>query len=343
MFLLVLSVLVFVHEFGHFLAAKKSGVKVEEFGFGLPPRIFGRKIGDTLYSLNLLPIGGFVKLKGEEGEVLGFGSEGSFAVASNPKRLFIVVAGVLGNLLLAYLIFVLLFLVGNPTLAGKVKISDVAKNSPAEASQIKPGDSVLMVGGKSVSEPQDFINNVNSKKGNKVTITVEREGKTLNLAAMPRVNPPSGEGPLGVVVGFDGHLTYKKVGFGQAFALAGQEIYKDLSLMILGLKNMVAEVFAGKAPAEVTGVVGIYKISTQALEIGIRIYLQLVALISLNLFMFNLLPIPALDGGRLLFILIETFTRRKISPKVEKAANNFGLATLLVLFVLVTIRDIKRF
>lgn len=342
-FLLALSVLVFVHEFGHFIAAKKSGVKVEEFGFGIPPRIFGKKVGDTVYSINLLPIGGFVKLKGEEGEVMGFGSEGSFASAPNSKRIVIVVSGVIGNLLLAYLIFVFLFLVGNPAMTGKVRISDVVKNSPAEASQIKANDSVLKVDGKEVTEPQDFINKVNSKKGNKVTITVEREGKTLNLMAIPRVSPPNGEGPLGVVVGFDSHLSYKKVGFGQAFIMAGQEIYKDLTLMVLGLKGMITEIFKGKAPAEVTGVVGIYKISTQALEIGIRIYLQLVALISLNLFMFNLLPIPALDGGRLLFILVETFTRRKISPKVEKAVNNFGLATLLVLFVLVTIRDIKRF
>lgn len=342
-FLLALSILVFVHEFGHFIAAKKSGVKVEEFGFGLPPRIFGRKIGDTLYSINLLPIGGFVKLKGEEGEVLGFGSEGSFASAPNSKRLIIVLAGVIGNLLLAYLIFVLLFLVGNPTMAGKVKISGVAKDSPAEASQIKPGDYVLKVDGKEVPEPSDFISRVNSQKGNKVTVTVEREGKTLNLVAIPRLKPPSGEGPLGVVVGFDSHLTYKRAGFGDALILAGQEIYKDLNLMVLGLKSMVTEIFKGKAPADVTGVVGIYKISTQALETGFRIYLQLVALISLNLFMFNILPIPALDGGRLLFILIETFTRRKISPKVEKVVNNFGLATLLVLFVLVTIRDIKRF
>jgi len=342
-FLLSLSILVFVHEFGHFIAAKRSGVKVEEFGFGLPPRVFGRKIGDTLYSLNLLPIGGFVKLKGEDGEVMGFGSEGSFAAASNAKRLIIVVAGVIGNLILAYLIFVLLFLVGNPTLTGKVKIAEVTKNSPAEASEIRAGDYVARVDGKQVSDPQDFINNVNGRKGKVVTLTVERDGETISLVTTPRVNPPSGEGPLGVVVGFDSNLTYKKTNLDQAVILAAKEIYKDLSLMAAGLKNLVSEVFAGRAPAEVTGVVGIYKISTQALEVGFRIYLQLVALISLNLFMFNLLPIPALDGGRLLFILIETMRGKKISPRVEKAVNNFGLAALLLLFVLVTIRDIKRF
>jgi regulator of sigma E protease len=342
-FLLALSVLVFVHEFGHFIAAKKSGVKVDEFGFGLPPRIFGRKVGDTLYSINLLPIGGFVKLKGEDGEVLGFGSEGSFVAASNPKRLIIVLAGVVGNLLLAYLIFVLLFLVGNPTMIGKVIISNVAKNSPAEASQIKPNDYVLKVDGVAVTEPQDFINRVNNKKGIKVDIVVEREGSVLNLTAIPRVSPPSGEGPLGVVVGFDSHLTYRKAGFVQAATLAGQEIYKDLALMVLGLKSMLNEMIKGRAPTDIAGVVGIYKFSAQALEVGYRIYLQLVALISLNLFMFNLLPIPALDGGRLLFIIIEMVTRKKISPKVEKVVNNFGLALLLALFVLVTIRDIKRF
>lgn len=352
-FLITLSVLVFVHEFGHFLAAKRSGVKVEEFGFGLPPRILWRKVGETTYSLNLLPIGGFVKLRGEEGdpsrqggaeaEVLGFGSEGSFAAASKFKRLIIIVAGVLGNLLLSYLIFVLLFLVGNPTVSGKVKIAEVAKDSPAEVAQIKPGDYVTNVSGREVTQPQDFIDGVGQAKGKEVSLTVERDGKTLNLAAVPRVNPPSGQGPIGVVIGFDSNLTYQKFDLPKAVVMAGQEIYRDLSLMIAGLGNLVSEVFKGRAPQDVTGVVGIYKISTQALEVSFRLYLQLVALISLNLFMFNLLPIPALDGGRLLFVLVEIARGRKISPRVERAVNNFGLALLLVLFVLITIRDIRRF
>lgn len=343
LFLLTLSVLVFVHEFGHFIAAKKSGVKVEEFGFGLPPRIFGRKVGETLYSLNLLPIGGFVKLKGEEGEVMGFGSEGSFGDAPNFKRFIIVVAGVIGNLILAYLIFVLLFVTGNPTLTGRVKVSEVAKDSPAAQANFEPEDYLVKVNGLSIENPQDFIDAVNGQKGQNVDFTVERAGKTIELKALPRVSPPSGEGPLGVRVGFDSKLVYPKVGFPQALVLAAKETYTDLSLMVFGLKNIISQLFMGRAPQDVTGVVGIYKLTSQALGVGFGVYLQFVALISLNLFMFNLLPIPALDGGRLLFVVVESVTRKKINSKVERLVNNVGLALLLTLFVLITIRDIQRF
>lgn len=343
-FLITLSVLVFVHEFGHFLAAKKSGVKVEEFGFGLPPRIFGRKIGETLYSLNLLPIGGFVKLKGEDGaEVAGFGSEGSFASISKKKRLVIITAGVFGNLILAYFLFVFLFLVGYPTISGRVKVDEVSKDSPAALGGFQAGDVLLSLNGKKIEDPSQFIREVKDSSGKPATFTVERQGKILNLKSTPRTNPPSGQGALGVRLSFDSHLTYPRLGLPNSLLAGARETQKYLVLMFTGIKNLVLDIFKGKAPEEVTGVVGIYKLSTQALEIGYQVYLQFVALISLNLFLFNLLPVPALDGGRVVFIFVEAITRRKINPKAEGFVNNVGLVVLLALFVLITLRDIRRF
>lgn len=352
-FLLTLSVLVFVHEFGHFLAAKKSGVKVEEFGFGLPPRLWGWRFGETLYSLNLLPIGGFVKLKGEEGpsrrdrdeadEVLGFGEKDSFATAGILKRIVIVGSGVLGNLLLAYLIFYFLFLVGYPRFFGQVKVEEVAAGSPAQVAQILPGDVVVEVAGQKVETPDDFLEQVTRLKGQEVALVILRQEQTLSLAATPRADPPAGQGPLGVRIVYDSQLTYEKSGLGKASVDALEEVGHNLKLMLQGLRRMVINLFVGKVPQDIAGVVGIYRLSSQAYQIGSGIFLQFVAIISLNLFVFNLLPLPALDGGRLLFILLEVVLRRRLNPKVEKIVNNLGLALLLILFVLITIRDFQRF
>jgi len=341
-FLFTLSVLVFVHELGHFLAAKKSGVKVEEFGFGIPPRIFGKKIGETIYSINLLPIGGFVRLKGEEGEVLGFGQKDSFRSISNFKRLFIVLSGVLGNLLLAYFIFTFLFLVGYPKFSGQIKVTEVVSASPAELSGLKVGDVFVNVGRLKVETPDDFVNEVTRQKGQKVDFGILREGRKLEISLKPRINPPEGQGPLGVRLGFEASLNYQKVSLIEAPVKAFEEISSNIVLMLSGLKKIFLNLFSLKVPSEVAGVVGIYKLSSQASEAGFRIFLQFVAIISLNLFMFNLLPIPALDGGRLLFILIEAVSRKSLNPKFEKWVNNIGLALLLTLFVLITIRDFRR-
>ncbi len=342
-FLLVLSVLVFVHELGHLLAAKRSGVRVEEFGFGLPPRIFGRKIGNTLYSINLLPIGGFVKLKGEDAEMAGFGDADSFASIKPSRRIFIVGAGVLGNLFLAYLIFVGLFLVGYPKLSGQVKVSEVTPGSPAAAANVLPGDVVSSFNHQKIETPDDLIEKTNQKRGQEIVLTVERSGQLSEVKVVPRVSPPPGQGPLGVRLGFEGGLVYEKVGLASVPLRAAQEIAKQLGLMAAGLQKMVGGLFVGKVPQEVAGVVGIYKISSQAYEAGLRIFAQFVAVVSLNLFVFNLLPIPALDGGRILFILPELIFKRKVSPKVERMVNNLGLVLLLTLVVLVTIRDVRRF
>lgn len=342
---IVFSLLVFVHELGHFLVAKWRKVRVEEFGFGLPPRIWGRKFKGTVYSLNFIPLGGFVKLKGEDPEVAGFGDADSFRVKSKISRTAIILAGVLGNLALAWLIFSLLFMVGNPRISGQTVIEEVLSGSPAEGVGILPGDTVLSVDGRPVETTDELVFLIKQKAGAPVKLRVDRVGEIKDFSVVPRPEPPTGEGPLGVKIALvDPQVNLISYPFGQALWQAGGEVGRILRDMLVGLVTMIARIFTrGEIPTEVTGVVGIKAMTDVAASMGKRFFLQFVALLNLNLFIFNLLPVPALDGGRLLFVGLEVVFRKRLSPKIEKIANNLGLAFLLLLSALVTIKDIATF
>lgn len=342
---IVLSLLVFVHELGHFLAAKWRGVFVEEFGFGLPPRLWGKRLGDTIYSVNLFPIGGFVKLKGEDPEVAGFGDADSFAVKSKVSRALIIVAGVLGNLLLAWLIFTFLFTIGNPEFKGDVFIKEVSEGSPAYEVGIKAGDWVLSINDITIENLEDLIVETRKNAGREVKLNVKRGAEAKTFRLVPRLVPPEGEGAMGVALETrNERVEVSKYSAWQSLLVAAKELVNILSRMISGLKILVMElIFQSEVPKEVTGIVGIKALTDVAAELGERFFLQFVAILNLNLLIFNLLPIPALDGGRLLFVGIEAAVGRKIPAKVERWANQLGMAILLLLFVLITIRDIGRF
>jgi len=342
---LVFSLLVFVHELGHFLMAKWRKVAVEEFGFGLPPRLWGKKFRGTMYSLNFIPLGGFVKLKGEDPEVAGFGDANSFSVKSKKSRTAIIIAGVLGNLALAWLIFSLLFAVGNPSVSGKVTIEEVYAGSPAEGVGLQKGDVVLAIDEQKVKTTEELILAVEQKAGRVVKLEIDRKGLALQMAVVPRVEPPEDEGPLGVSIALtDPQVSLTTYPFWQAPGYALLEVGKILKSMFLGFGAMLGRLFTrGEIPTEVTGVVGIKAMTDVAASMGERFFLQFMALLNLNLFLFNLLPLPALDGGRLLFVGFEAVLKRKLNPKIEKLANNLGLAFLLLLSALVTIKDIATF
>ncbi len=341
----VFSLLVFVHELGHFLVAKWRKVVVEEFGFGLPPRIWGKKIKGTIYSFNWIPLGGFVKLKGEDPEAAFIGDVDSFSVKSKKSRTAIVLAGVLGNLLLAWLIFSFLFAIGNPGISGKVVIEEVVSGSPAEVVGLQKGDTVLTIDGQEVGTTEDLIFRVKERAGSMVNLRVNRSGQTLEFQPIPREKPPVDEGPLGVKIALiDPQVNLVTYPFWQAPWYALVEIGGILKEMVWGFGSMIARIFTqGRVPTEVTGVVGIKVLTDVAAEMGKRFFLQFIALLNLNLFIFNLLPVPALDGGRLLFVGLEVLLRRKLDPKVERMANSISLAFLLLLSALVTIQDISRF
>ena len=341
----VFSVLVFVHEAGHFLMAKWRKVAVEEFGFGLPPRLWGKKFKGTVYSLNWIPLGGFVKLKGEDPEMAGFGDADSFRVKSKVSRAAIILAGVLGNLLLAWLIFSFLFAIGNPGIFGKVIIEEVVSGSPAEVAGLRKDDVVLAIDGREVGTTEDLILEVNRQAGQEVGLEIERQGLSLQMRLVPRIEPPEGEGALGIKIAMvEPEVILTKYPLWQAPWYALCEVGALLRSMILGFGAMLVGIFTrGEVPTEVAGVVGIKALTDVAASMGKRFFLQFIALLNLNLFIFNLLPIPALDGGRLLFLGFEAVLRRKLNPKIEKIANNLSLALLLLLSVLVTIQDISRF
>ena len=342
---IVLSLLVFVHELSHFLVARWRKVAVEEFGFGLPPRLWGKKFRGTIYSLNLIPLGGFVKLKGEDPEVAGFGDADSFRVKSKKSRAAIILAGVFGNLTLAWLIFSLLFAIGNPYIHGKVQIEEVASGSPAEAVGLKKGDIVLAVDDQKVETTEDLILKVQKKAGSEVKLQIARQGQSLEIQVVPRSAPPAGEGPLGIrITMIEPRISLISYPFWQAPWYAGIEVGRVLKDMAVGFGAMLGRIFTrGEVPTGVAGPVGIKALTDVAASMGKRFFLQFIALLNLNLFIFNLLPIPALDGGRLLFVGLEALLRRRLNPKVEKTANNISLAFLLLLSILVTIQDISRF
>lgn len=339
-FILVLSILVLVHELGHFLVAKKFGILVEEFGFGLPPKIFGKKIKDTIYSINLLPFGGFVRLHGELTEDNVTKPGRAFLNKRKSVKIAVIVAGVIMNFILAIVAFAIVYsFTGIPRDTKEVKILDIATGSPAQIGQILVGDKVLAVDGVKVTSVDEFISKIEGKKGKKVTLQLQDRKVTLT----PRVNPPEGEGSLGVTI------TNTEIYFVPIWQRPFLGIYYGFkeSLfwsknVILGLFSIFTSLFKGQVPQDISGPVGVFAVTSEVAKEGILSLLNLLGIISVNLAIINILPFPALDGGRLLFIFIEKVIGRKIIPKVEAVIHTIGMIILLGLILAITIHDIRR-
>lgn len=349
-FLVILSVLVFVHEFGHFLAAKKAGIKVEEFGFGYPPRIWAKKIGETEYSLNAIPFGGFVRLFGDPAEGKPPKSKDfkkSFLGKSKKARLGVILAGVLANFLLGIFIFSLVYsLTGIPKKVDKVKIVGIASGSPAEKAGLKIDDVILAVDEEKISKLADFTRLIQEKRGKEIKLLVGRKENDSNLlfSITPRENPPEGEGPLGVIVSDVEIIKYPFWQMPVRGAVEGVKEALGWGLLILvSLKKMFLDlIFRGIVPKDVAGPVGIFQATSVVARQGILAVLEFVGILSVNLAVVNILPFPALDGGRLIFVAWEIITRRRPKPSFERLVNTVGMAILIFLLVLVTINDIWR-
>ena len=343
-FLVVLSILVLVHELGHFIVARKSGVLVEEFGFGIPPRIFGVQVGETLYSLNLLPFGGFVKLHGESSDEGVSYPDRAFLNKSKKVRSLILVAGVLMNFILAILAFAVVYsFSGIPKDTGQVKVVEVTSGSPAQVSGIIVGDIVKIVDGKAVTKVSEFVELVEAKKGKKVVAEIERNGEVKKFTLSPRESPPEGEGPLGVTITAT-EIYYPPVlarpfigiyyGFKEALFWGGT--------VVAGLIKIITDLFAGQAPKDLAGPVGIFAITSEAAKLGALPLINFVGILSVNLAILNIVPFPALDGGRLLFVFIEKILGRKVVPRVESIIHTIGMIILILLILAITARDIQR-
>ncbi len=352
-----LILLMSLHELGHFLLAKKFGIAIEEFGVGYPPRIWGKKIKGTIYSINWLPLGAFVKILGEDDNTEK--SKGSFASKPIWQRVLVLLGGVVSFWVIAFLIISFLAgFSGVPTSvpdsfsgSGKemprVQIFSVAKNSPAEMAGIKAGDTIQELRIKNqesgistnkVVEIQTFIGN---HKGEEISFSLQRGDKTLEVSATPRVSPPKGEGAMGVALVRVANMQvawYKSPWIGlKITALQTKEI------PIQWYEIIKKKINKEKTPeVQFIGPVGLGHIMTQAMQQGAGNYFMLVAIISIYLAFFNLLPIPALDGGRLLFLVIEAIKRKPVKPEVEQKITAVFFVALILIGLVFTFQDIRR-
>ena len=325
-FLIILSVLILVHELGHFLMAKRFRIKVEEFGFGYPPRLLGFKKQGTVYSLNLLPFGGFLRLKGED---LAAGKN-SFAGKPKRVRLLVLLAGAVMNFLLGVVLFAAIYTrLGIPEKVDYLVVTAVAKDSPAEEAGIKLEDKLI-----DFSATDKFIAFINEHRGQEVRLRLKDGREVLVTPRLAEVTP-QGEGALGVAITNVDVVLYpiwqrpfRGMWFGLKEAVGwGKEILWSLTKI---------------NAKDVAGPVGIYEISKDVTKQGWIAILRFVAILSVNLSILNLLPLPALDGGRLIFIGIEAVRKKRVKPEWEQAIHLAGIVLLIGLMVLVTINDVRR-
>ncbi len=343
-FILILALLVLVHEFGHFLMAKKTGVKVEEFGIGFPPRLFGVKHGETLYSVNVIPLGGFVKMYGEEMHEVGAKrdtpkqAQRAFVNKKPWQKSLIIVAGVIGNFLLGWVLISYLFTQGVPAPANKVIVEEVQKGSPAAVAGIKVNDSIVQLDSRPLTDSTDLINLTKKYAGQPIQLVVERKNKQLNITATPRKNPPAGQGPLGIAV--TSFVEKKYPWYKAPFYGLTESVSITRTIIVEITKAIVGLVTLHKPMVEVSGPIGIANYTGQAIKFGKNAVLELIALLSLNLAIVNILPFPALDGGRFVFVIYEWVTKKKVNQDIERYTNLVGFFILILLAILISINDI---
>lgn len=369
----MLSVLVLIHELGHFAAARIFGIKVEEFAFGLPftRHIFQIKRGETMYSVYPVLFGGFVKLYGEDGPASALSTslratarQGDFWSRGRKQRMLVTGAGVIMNIILALVFFVVLYMaIGVPqSVVSKVTVTTVENDSPAKISGLMAEDKIVAVEDKLVANGAEFGKIMRSWAGIPVNLTVERgkgifllEGITensnaqkINISVTGRVNPPEGQGPLGVGIADFPYLQVAKCSMLNAkcsINAMGAGVKTTIvwvGRVFDGLRGIGKSLAAGKNPEGVSGVIGIYQLTDVVSQGGFWPIIELMAILSINLAVFNILPIPALDGGRMLFIWIEWARKKRITPQLEQKINSIGMTVLIILMILITLQDVIR-
>jgi regulator of sigma E protease len=358
LFIIIIAVLILVHEFGHFSVAKLFGIRVDEFGLGFPPNIFKKKIGETMYTLNVIPFGGFVKIFGEDSHNVPIKeSDKKISFNYRPKyvQALVLSAGVIMNIIFAYVLFSVGFMIGLPASVDNAHfgvpsdrhliITSVLSDSPAWKAGLKPGDIILFAesgrnGVQNVS-PEKITDLINKSQSEEVRILYKRGDSSVQVAhVVPSTTLIPGRKAIGISMDTVGIL---KLPIHKAFLEGAITTWQLLKGTVYGLAHLLAGAFTFKINlSEVSGPVGIASVVKDASSLGFVYVLSLVGLISLNLAVINLVPFPALDGGRLLFVAIEAVIKRKIHPRVVNWANGLGFAFLLVLMVVVTTHDIFK-
>ena len=339
--IIILSIIALVHELGHFITGKSFGVMVKEFGLGLPPRIYGKKWGETIYSINWIPFGAFNSFLGEVDP-----SEPRSLASKKPgARLLVFAAGSLMNILLAFLIFAVALMVPHDVVSEPVLIKDVAPDSPAALAGIKAGDKVLSVNEKTVENLGDLVTEIQLNLGKEISIMVRHSDATEELVnVIPRWDPPEGEGAIGVMLDIETAVLNQTVSsrsypFWEAIPKGATRLIDIMFLYKDGIVNMIT----GTASVEVVGPVGIVQLTGEAAKSGIHPLLQFAGIISLIIAIFNLFPLPALDGGRIVFVVLEWLRRgKRVSPRIEGIVHSIGFVLLIAFLVAITYQDIAR-
>jgi len=371
-FILIMSLLVLIHELGHFMAAKKLGVRVEEFGLGIPPALVKKKFGDTEYSLNLLPFGGFVKLSGEdleEANAMARASQDStnFVSKTPLQRAVILAAGVFMNVLLAFVLYYVFFFVNGfkslnvplifdynfrfgTTEAINTVITSFDKDSPALTGGAELGEAIIEINKVPVYSVSDIRREVGGKSGQEVSLLVmdlknqdQSDLRTITVTPNPG---PEGQGILGVYLSKSVVIDYSR-GYTKLFA-GPLHAYNMLAYSGHVFGKLIGVSFAAKSAGPISegvaGPVGIYSVIGGILDYGgeraLLTMLDFIALMSLSLAFLNIMPFPALDGGRLVFVAFELLTKKKFNIRVEALIHKWGMALLLGLIVLVTLKDL---
>ena len=358
--ILLFSLIVILHEWGHFIAARRGGVEVEEFGIGFPPRVWGKKVGATLYSVNLLPLGGFVRLKGEDAAEMG---PGTFGAASFAVKAKILLAGVGMNILTAIVILYALCLIGLPALGSEFEpsflnstyaqpkqliVTEVVPNSPAAQVGIKRGDHLLQLNGNDLTDDQTLRLSTSANAGKQVTLKNDSNGRVRDVLVTLR---PAGskDGYLGVGT----HQIYKLRYDPLSAAVAAVYITGALFFativgvlhLIVNIPNLILGLFSSSVPAaaaSASGPLGIVFILQSISVLGLTYIFLFMANIAVALAAFNVLPLPALDGGRLALIAIQKYSKRKISSDTEAKIHAIGFLALIGLMVIISVYDLRK-
>jgi len=334
-FLAILGLLVFAHELGHFITAKLSRVQVDEFAFGFPPRLFSTQKGETRYSINSIPLGGYVKMLGEEDP----SQPRSFASKRARTRLLILSSGALMNALLPIFLFSLAFMIPQQVDVGDVTVAEVSEGSPAAQAGLQQGDIIRSLDGHKISNRGDLSYQIQLHLGSEVTMVVERAGIPRTVSLVPRWNPPNGQGPTGITTELNNvSQTSESYAPWRAVPKAAGT-YGDTMVL---LKNEVKSWFKGRHP-EVSGPVGIADLTGEVAKGGPSPLFSFTAILSINLAIVNMLPIPGLDGGRIFFVLLEKVRGgKRISPQKEGLVHLIGFVILILFIVMVSYFDVSR-
>jgi regulator of sigma E protease len=339
-FLLVLSLLVLVHEGGHFITAKLTGIRVEEFGLGYPPRLFTiTRRGDTDYTINAIPFGGFVRMLGEEDP----SHPDSFAAKSKLVRTAALLAGPLMNVVLAFFLFIGVGLIGLDIPVGSVNIVSVAPGSPAAEADLQEGDTILSIDSLTVQNTYELSRYTSERLGEEVTLNIKRGEETLPVRLTPRREPPANEGAMGVIIQTVDVVGTDKLRYSlwEAIPMAGRMISDIIVAIFSGVVSMIQGVIA--PDITVAGPIGMAAMTSEIVKSGLIALIYFTAYLSVQLAIFNLIPFPALDGGRLAFVALEALRGgKRVAPEKEGLIHLVGLVILIGLMLVVSYNDIVR-